>query len=95
MGWVTINTYGAINSDAMKGGSGGVARSHLAFLAAWSKPLPGVTDPFIAELKAFGEGVIFANLRGYSHVTMQVDCPELVYLWHSRDNTRSIASPIL
>jgi hypothetical protein len=84
-----------INGEAMKGGAGGVVRSHLAFLAAWSKTLPGISDPFIAELMAFQEGVISARLRGYSHVIIQVDCLELVNLWNSRDNNRSIAAPIL
>ena len=72
-----------------------MARSHLEFLGAWSKPLPGVSDPFVAELLALREGVIFAHLRGYSHVIMEVDCMELVNLWNSRRNSRSIAAPIL
>ena len=57
-----------------------MARSHLAFLGAWSKPPPGV---------------IFTQLRGYSHVIMEVDCLELVNLWNSRRISRSIAAPIL
>ena len=51
-GWITINTDGAINSEEMRGGAGGVARSHIAFLGAWCKPLFGISDPFIAELLA-------------------------------------------
>src|SRR4051812_38859781 len=77
VGWITINTDGAIDVDAMKGGAGGVARSHLCFIGAWSKPLPGVTDLFVAELLALREGVIFAQLRGMSHVIMETDCLEL------------------
>ena len=65
-------------SDSMTGGAGGVARFHQAFLGAWSKPLPGVSDPFVAELLALRDWVIFAQLRGYSHVIMEVDCLELV-----------------
>ena len=71
-----------------------MARSHLSFLGAWCKPLPGASDPFIAELLAFREGVIFAQLRGFSHVIMEVDCSQLVDLWNSRGNSRSVASPI-
>lgn len=71
-----------------------MARSHLSFMGAWSKPLPGVTDSFIAEVQALREGVIFAQLRGYSHVFMEVDCVEVVNLWLSRHNTRSLLAPI-
>jgi hypothetical protein len=39
-GWVTINTDGGINGDAMNGGAGGVVRSHLVLLTTWSKTLP-------------------------------------------------------
>lgn len=62
----------------MKFGAGGVALSHLYFLGTWSKPLSGVTDLFIVELLAFREGMIFAQLRGFSHVVMEIDCLELV-----------------
>lgn len=93
-GWVKINTDGSIDDLMQVGGGGGVARSHLSVLGAWSKPLPGVTDPFIAEVLALREGVIFAQLRGFSHVVMEVDCLEVVNLWLSRDNTRSIVTPI-
>ena len=92
--WITINTDGSVFDDRANGGAGGVARSHLAFQGAWCKPLSGFSDPFIAELLAFREGVIFAQLRGYSHVIMEVDCLHLVDLWNSRGNSRSIASPI-
>ena len=71
-----------------------MARSHLSFIGAWCKPLNGVSDPFIAELLDFREGVIFAQLRGMSHVIMQVDCMELVTQWSSHGNSRSIAAPI-
>lgn len=94
-GWVTIKTDGSVNVEAMHGGARGVARSHLAFLEAWRKPLQGVTDSFIAELFTLQEGVIFAQLHGYSHVTMEVDCLELVNLCNSCNNSRSIAALIL
>lgn len=94
-GWITINTDGSVFPDTSTGGAGGVARSHLAFLGAWCKPLPGTTDPFIAELLAFREGVIFAQLRGMSHVIIEVDNSELVTQWNSRRTSRSIAAPIL
>ena len=40
------------------------------------------------------EGVIFARLRGFSHVVMEVDCLQVVNLWHSRHSSRSIVMPI-
>ena len=41
------------------------------------------------------EGTIFARLRGFSHVVIEVDCLEAVNLWSSRYNTRAIVAPIL
>lgn len=80
----------------MKGGGGGrCTRSHLVFLGAWSKPLRGGSDPFIVELLALWEGVIFVQLRGYSHVILEVDFLELVNQWKSRDIYRLIIVPIL
>jgi hypothetical protein len=46
---VKINTDAGISLEDRKGGGGGVARSHNAFLGAWSKPYDGVTDPLVAE----------------------------------------------
>jgi ribonuclease HI len=94
-GWVKINTDGAINAPEGKGGGGGVARSHLSFLGAWSKPFIGVTDPLIAEVLALRDGVIFAKLRGFSHVVMEMDSLEVVNLWSLRQDDRSIVAPIL
>ena len=94
-GWIKINTDGALSSDTRTGGAGGVARSHLCFLGAWSKPLYGVTDPLISELLAVREGTIFAQLRGFSHVVIETDCLEVVNLWSSRGNCRSVVAPIL
>ena len=95
VGWVKINTDAAISSEFSKGGAGGVARSHVAFLGAWCKPLEGVTDPMIAEMLAVREGVLFARLRGYSYVVVESDCLEVVNLCTSRGNSRAVASPII
>ena len=54
-----------------------------------------MTDPLVAEALALREGVIFAQLRGFSHVLMEVDCLKVVNLWLSRDSSRSIVAPIL
>ena len=94
-GFVTINTDAAIKREDGKGGAGGVARSSCSFLGAWSKPSPGVTDPFIAEALAVRDGVIFACLRGYTHVIVETDCSEVANLWITRHGSRSVVAPIL
>ena len=83
-----INTDGALDTQLRVGGVGGVARSHLSFMGAWSKPIPGVTDPSIAKTLALREGVIFAQLRGFSHVAMEVRCLEVVKLWNSHHSPK-------
>uniref|UniRef100_A0A453C674 RNase H type-1 domain-containing protein n=2 Tax=Aegilops tauschii subsp. strangulata TaxID=200361 RepID=A0A453C674_AEGTS len=95
-GVVKITTDGALNLVEGRGGAGGVARSSTAFLGAWSKPYLGVsTDPLIIEAFSLREGVRFATLRGFLHVIIEVDCLELVTLWRTRHNSRSIVAPIL
>ena len=64
-GWVKINVDGALDPIKLNGGGGGVARSHVAFLGAWSKPFVGISDPLVAELLALREGVIFLSCVVY------------------------------
>ena len=78
VGFVKINTDAALSMDSDKVGACGVARTLSALLGAWSKPHVGVTDPFIGETLAIRDGVIFASLRGFSHVIMETDCLEVV-----------------
>jgi ribonuclease HI len=92
---IKINTDGAINSAEGIGGAGGVARSSCRLVGAWSKPLPGISDPLIAESMAVREGVLFAKIRGLSHVIVETDCLEVVNLWNTRHNSRSIVAPLL
>jgi hypothetical protein len=92
---VKINTDAGISLEDRKGGGGGVARSHNAFLGAWSKPYDGVTDPLVAESLAVRDGIIFAKLRGYPKVILETDCLELVNLWNNRHGSRSAVAPIL
>ena len=49
----------------------------------------------IAEALSLRDGVIFAKLRGFSRVVMEVDCLEVVNLWDSRAVSRSVVAPIL
>jgi hypothetical protein len=59
--YIKINTDDGLAFDERKGGAGGVVRDLTGFIAAWSKPLPGITDPMIAEAMALREGVIFCQ----------------------------------
>ena len=95
LGWIKINTDGSVALEARRGGVGGVARSHSTFRAAWCKPYQGITDPLISETLAIRDGVIFAKLRGYEKVVMESDCLEVVNLWNSRHDDRTIVAPIL
>ena len=93
-GVVKINTDAAMSSVLAQCGAGGVARSDTRLLGAWSKPHHGVTDPFIGETMALRDGVIFARLRGFSHVIMKTDCVEVVNLWKSRHNSCSVVASL-
>ena len=57
--------------------------------------MPGVTEPMIAEALAVRDGVIFANLRGFKHVVVETDNLEVVNLWNTRLNSRSVVAPII
>ena len=61
-------------THASKGGAGGVARSRLHYLGAWSKPYEGISDPLITEVLALRDGEIFAKLCGFKRVAMETDC---------------------
>ena len=92
---VKIMTDGALNFAEGRGGAGGVTRSSSALIGSWCKPYMGISDPLIMEAFSMRDGVLFATLRGLSHVIMEVDCAELVTLWNTRDSSRSIVAPIL
>jgi ribonuclease HI len=94
-GWIKVNTDAGVALDARKCGAGGVARTASGFVGAWSKPQEGVTDPLVAEALALREGVLFAKLRGFAQVVMEVDCLEVVDLWVTRQASRSLIAPIL
>ena len=94
-GVVKITTDGALNFADGRGGAGGVARSSSALLGAWCKPYLGISDPLIMEGLSLRDGVRFASLRGFSPRGMETDCLEMVTLWTTRHNSRSIVAPLL
>src|SRR4051812_36121599 len=49
----------------------------------------------ITESLALRDGVIYANLQGLTHVIMETDCLEVVNLWNTRHNDRSVVVPLL
>ena len=51
--------------------------------------------PPLAEALALRDGVIFAKLRGFTHVVMEVDCVEVVDQWIARQESRSLIAPLL
>ena len=65
-----------------------MVRSSTHFLGACSKPYPGITDPLVAD------GIIFAKLRGFSHVVLEANCLEVVDLWISRHGSHLVATPL-
>jgi hypothetical protein len=55
----------------------------------------GITDPLIVEALALREGVIFANLRGFQNMVLEMDCLEVVNLWNTRHGSRTIVASII
>jgi hypothetical protein len=84
-----------VSLEDRKSGAGGVASDPSDFIGAWSKPYPGVTNPLIAEDLVHRDGVIFAKLRGFTGVLMEMDCKEVVGLWGSRTGSRVIIGSII
>jgi hypothetical protein len=70
--YVKINTDASISMYALNSGAGGVIRSSTGFIGAWSKPHMVVIDPMIVEVLSLRDSVIFAKLRGFSRVLMEV-----------------------
>ena len=72
-----------------------MAQTSPSLIAAWSKPLHGLTDPLVVESLALSEAVIFVNLRGYEQVIFETDCLEVINLWKAGSNPCSVIAPIL
>lgn len=67
----------------------------LGLKGAWCKPHDGVTDPLIAEALSLRGDVVFAKLRGFRDVVMEVNCLEVVNLWNFHHNSRSAVALLL
>lgn len=49
----------------------------------------------IVEALALRDGVRFAKNVGFPNVVMEMDCLEIVDLWDTRHNSRSVVAPLL
>jgi hypothetical protein len=80
-----------INFTNENGGTGGVPRSSCRFIGAWRKPLLGITEMEVRD------EVLFVKIWGLTYVIviLEMDCLEMVNLWKSRHNSRSIVAPLL
>jgi hypothetical protein len=52
--------------------------------------LLGITQPLVAECLSLRDGVLFAKLRGLTHVIMETDCLKIVNLKNCRKFCNSI-----
>lgn len=50
------------------------AKSNPSVLGAWCKPQEGVKDPLTAEALGLRNGAIFAKIKGFLDVIMEIDC---------------------
>jgi hypothetical protein len=90
-GWIKINIDACMSLEDRKSRAGGVARDPSSFIGAWSKPYSGVTNPMVA----LWDEVIFAKLRGFTQVLMEMDCKEFIDFWGSRTSARAVIAPIV
>jgi hypothetical protein len=72
-----------------------VARDVEGFRGAWCRLYHGIVDPLTIEAMAFRDAVGFANQQGFTKITCESDCEELVRLWRERKTQRSVIAPII
>lgn len=52
-------------------------------------------DPMIVDALALGDGVMFAKIRGFRDVIMEMDCLEVVHLRNPRHNSCSVVALLI
>ncbi|XBI99595.1 hypothetical protein VPH35_019648 [Triticum aestivum] len=94
-GWCKINTDAAVDVSGSSSAIGLVARGHDRELKlAGGRKLPGVTDPYCAELLAVREAVRLAMEKGWTRVIVETDCKTVRSEYMATD-CRSTGSPII
>ncbi|XBI75297.1 hypothetical protein VPH35_068680 [Triticum aestivum] len=94
-GWLKINTDAALDGNGVSSAIGLVARGHDGELKlARGRKLPGVTDPYCAELLAVREAVRLAMEKGWTRVIVETDCKTVINEYMAME-CRSTGSPII
>jgi hypothetical protein len=79
-GVVKLNSDGAVRSDQGFAAGGGVARDVDGFRGAWCRIYQDIVDPLSSETLAFRDAASFAKQMGFTRITCESDCEELVRL---------------
>jgi hypothetical protein len=86
-GVIKLNSDGAINSEAGRAASGGVARDADGFLSAWCRVYQGITDSLTIEALALWDAVVVASNQHYDRISAETDSAELVRLVGARESS--------
>ncbi|XP_073355278.1 uncharacterized protein [Aegilops tauschii subsp. strangulata] len=96
LGWIKVNTDGAVLKGANKGGSGVVLGDHnSAFRGAAAHFLPSMANPEIVELLACKKALMFAREIGMSKIHVEMDCKEAVGMINEPCRNLSVAGSIV
>ncbi|XBH88494.1 hypothetical protein VPH35_075770 [Triticum aestivum] len=94
-GWCKINTDASVNVIGGSSAIGMVAQDHAGeIMLATGRKLPGVTDPYCAELVGVREAVCLAMEKGWTRVTIESDCKTIIDEYMATES-RSTGSPII
>lgn len=95
VGYVKVNSDGAIHVDEGRAASGVMLRSSSTFVAARSRIYQGLSDSLTVEALALRDACFLAMEKGYTQVICETDCEDLVRLWQTRCSHRALIAPIL
>jgi hypothetical protein len=76
MGWMKINSDGALDLAGGRVGVGVIVRDHMGeFVVAECRKYEHITDPGTTELLACRDALMLAKARGWTHVVVETDYP--------------------
>ena len=82
VGWIKVNTDGAVGCAQKCAGTGAIARDHSGmFAAAQTTKYAAISDPFIIESLACRDGLRMAMEKGYQKVILETDCQMIDTAW--------------